>query len=199
MKDFEHLRERGLTQESVFRGNLLRIRVDTVCLPNGEIANREIIEHPGAAAVVALTKDDRVVLVRQYRYPIDAITLELPCGKLDFGEDATECARRELKEETGCEAAALIYLGKTYPTPGCSNEVIHLYAARDFAMGESGGDADEFVEVEQVPLAEAIAMIHRGAITDGKTIIGLLWVQQFGCTSEQSPPVRGTVSDPDAS
>lgn len=199
MKDFEHLRERGLTQESVFRGNLLRIRVDTVVLPNGEIANREIIEHPGAAAVVPVTDDDRVLLVRQYRYPIDAVTLELPCGKLDYGEDATECARRELKEETGCEAGELIYLGRTYSSPGCSNEVIHLYAARQFVMGKAGGDADEFIEAEFVPIAEAIAMIHRGEITDGKTIIGLLWVQQFGCNSRQSPPVRGTVSDQDPS
>jgi ADP-ribose pyrophosphatase len=199
VNDFAHLRERGLTQENVFRGNLLRIRVDTVVLPNGEIAAREIVEHPGAAAVVPLTADNRVLLVRQYRYPIDAIMLELPCGKLDVGEDATECARRELQVETGCAAASLIYLGAMHSSPGCSNEVIHVYAAKEFTTGTPSGDADEFIEVETVPLDTAIAMIFRGEITDAKTIMGLLWVQQFGCTSKQTPPVRGTVSDNDAS
>lgn len=196
-----HLRERGVTQERVFSGKLLRIRVDTVILPNGEMANREIIEHPGAAAVVPLTADGRVHLVRQYRYPIDAITLELPCGKLEhLGESVEAAALRELTEETGChQPRQFVYLGATHSTPGCSNEVIHLFAAKDFTEGDACADPDEFLELVTVPLSEAIAMIRRGAITDSKTIIGLLWVSQFGLASEQLPPARGTFHDEEAS
>lgn len=200
-RDDSHLRERGVTQERVFSGKLLRIRVDTVILPNGEMANREIIEHPGAAAVVPLTDDGQVHLVRQYRYPIDAITLELPCGKLEhLGEGVEDAALRELAEEIGCrDPKQFVYLGQTHSTPGCSNEVIHLFAAKDFTMGEGAADPDEFVELVTMPLEEALQRIKRGEITDSKTIIGLLWVSQFGLASEQRPPSRGTFHDEEAS
>ena len=194
-EEYRHLRERGLTQESVFRGQYLRIRVDTVALPNGEMASREIVEHPGASAVLPLTADGRVVLVRQYRYPIDAITLEIPAGKLDPGEDVTAAARRELREETGCEADALIYLGRIHSAPGFTNEVLHLFAARDFRRGPAGNEPDEFVETVEVAYDDALAMVQRGEITDAKTIATLLWVRQFGLESRQTPPWRGALDE----
>ena len=199
-QEFEHLRERGLTQERVFSGHILRIRVDTVALPNGEIANREIVEHPGAAAIVPLTDDGHVLLVRQYRYAVGEVTLEIPAGKLEHAnEDVTETAKREFKEETGCHSGELIYLGRTHSSPAILGEVLHIYAARGFAQDEACTDPDEFLELVRVPMGEALAMIRRGAITDAKTIIGLLWVQQFGVASDQKPPVTGTLEDPGAS
>lgn len=199
-QDYEHLRERGLTQERVFSGTILRIRVDTVALPNGEIANREIVEHPGAAAIVPLTTDGQVILVRQYRYAVGEVTLEIPAGKLEHAnEDVTETARRELQEETGCHSAELIYLGRMHPSPAILGEVLHLFVARDFGQGEANTDADEFLELVRVPLDEALAMIQRGEITDAKTVMGLLWIQQFGLQSGQTAPVIGTIEDPGAS
>jgi ADP-ribose pyrophosphatase len=189
--DEGHLRERGLTQESVFRGNVLKVRVDTVALPNGEIATREIAEHPGAVAVIPLTNDGRIVLVKQYRYPIDAITLELPAGKLDVpGESLLEAAERELAEETGCFAGQLNYLGHFHTSPGFTNEVLHLFVARNFKQKEHCTEPDEFIEVVTMPLEEALQRLRNGEITDAKTIIGLLWIDRFGPdTSKPLPPV----------
>ena len=195
-QDFEHLRERGLTQERVFSGQILRIRVDTVALPNGEIANREIVEHPGAAAILPLTEDGRVMLVRQFRYAIGQTTLEIPAGKLENPyDDVTETAKREFKEETGCHSGELIYLGKLHPSPAILSEVLHLFVARNFAQGEACTDPDEFLELVTVPVAEALAMVRRGEITDAKTVVALLWSQQFGLVSEQQAPVVGTFED----
>jgi ADP-ribose pyrophosphatase len=197
---YAHLCERGLTQESVFRGKILRIRVDTVALPNGEMATREIVEHPGAAAIVPVGDDGRVLLVRQYRYPIDAVTLEVPCGKLEHsGENVADTARRELREETGCGGGELIYLGRMHSAPGFTNEVIHIFAARGFIQGEACADPDEFLEPVWLSIPDALAMIRRGEITDAKTIFGLLWLQQFGLASEQTPPKSGTLDEPEAS
>jgi ADP-ribose pyrophosphatase len=200
--DFSHLRERGLTQEIVFRGNLLRIRVDTVALPNGEIANREIVEHPGAVAVVALTTDEQVLMVRQFRYAVGGCSLELPAGCLDHvGEEVEAAAVRELSEETGYEAESLVYLGRFHSSPGFSSEVTHLFAARGLrAVRAAHTDADEFVELAPVPLADALEMIRRGEIADAKTIVGLLWLKQFGdVATGQMPPRRGTMDEDEAS
>jgi ADP-ribose pyrophosphatase len=198
--DYAHLRERGLTQEIVFKGHLLRIRVDTVALPNGEIANREIVEHPGAVAVVAVA-DGQVLMVRQFRYAIGQLSLELPAGCLDQAGEAVEAAAaRELSEETGHDAARLIYLGRIHSSPGFSNEVTHLLAAEGLQQArEAHTDADEFVDLVHVPLVDALAMIQRGEITDAKTIAGLLWYQQFGLTTHQSPPRKGTLDEDEAS
>lgn len=196
-QDFAHLRERGLTQEIVFRGHLLRIRVDTVALPNGEIANREIVEHPGAVAVVARTADDRVLLVRQFRYAVGEFSLELPAGCLDVpGEDVQRAAARELSEETGHQADQLVYLGCIHSSPGFSSERTHLFATVGLKAYRDAHPADdEFIELLQVPLGEAIAMVKRGEIKDAKTVAGLLWVQQFGLETDQKPPREGTLDD----
>lgn len=176
--DFSHLIERGLTQESVYRGKQLKIRVDTVALPNGEIAQREIVEHPGAVAVIPLTEDGKVVLVRQFRYALNRVTLEIPAGKLEWGEELEATCARELAEETGLLAANFERLTEIVPTPGYSNERITIYKATGLTRTEAGGDADEFIEVVELPLAEALAMISRGEIADAKTLIGLLWLSR---------------------
>ncbi len=199
-RDDAHLRERGLTQEIVFKGNLLRIRLDTVALPNGEIANREIVDHPGAVAVVALTDAGEVLMVRQWRYAIGALSLELPAGCLDVpGEPVTAAAARELREETGREAARWTYLGRMHASPGFTTETTHLLAAEGLTdMGAAPSD-EEFLEIEVIPFPEALAMIKRGEIRDAKTIVGLLWYQQFGLSSLQRPPADGTLADEEAS
>jgi ADP-ribose pyrophosphatase len=193
--DDAHLRERGLTREIVFKGVLLSIRLDTVALPNGEIANREIVEHPGAVAIVAV-EDGQVLLVRQYRHAVGDISLELPAGCLDKpGEEVAVAAARELREETGRSAATLAYLGQFHASPGFTNETTHLFAAEGLTNVGGSPDDDEFLEVVKVPLAEALAMARRGSIRDAKTIAGLLWYQAWGTVSLQAPPPRGTVAD----
>jgi ADP-ribose pyrophosphatase len=200
-QDFAHLRERGLTQEIVFRGQLLRIRVDTVALPNGQVANREIVEHPGAVAVVARTEDGQVLLVRQFRYAVNDFSLELPAGCLDVpGEDETTAIVRELSEETGYAARSMIYLGCIHSSPGFSSERTHIFATEGLAAARTAHPAeDEFLDLVQVPFEEALAMIKRGEIKDAKTIAGLLWVQHFGSSTEQQPPRRGKLDEDEAS
>lgn len=195
--DYAHLRERGLTQEIVFKGHLLRIRVDTVALPNGEIANREIVEHPGAVAVLARTSDGQLLLVRQFRYAVGEFSLELPAGTLDVpGEDLTTAAARELSEETGHKAAKLVYLACIHSSPGFSSERTHLFVTEGLELvGEAQPMADEFLDLVKVPVAEAVAMVKRGEIKDAKTVAGLLWLQTFGETTDQRAPREGTLDD----
>lgn len=176
-QEFQHLVERGLTQESVYRGKMLKIRVDTVALPDGEIANREIVEHPGAVAVVPLTDDGQVVLVRQFRYAINRITLEIPAGKLEWGEDPDATCRRELAEETGLEATSLDKLTEIVVAPGYSSERLTLYKATGLKPVVAKPDADEFIETVTMPVAEVQQMILRGEIQDAKTIIALGWIR----------------------
>jgi ADP-ribose pyrophosphatase len=172
--EFQHLRERGLTQESVYRGDVVTVRVDTVALPNGEICNREIVEHPGSVAIVALTPDEQLVMVRQFRYAIGRVTLELPAGTCAFGETPETTARRELREEVGCDAGNLQELGEFYVAPGYGTEVIRLFFATDLKdFGTASPDSDEFLEPARVSLDEAMAMVRDGRIVDAKSIIGL--------------------------
>lgn len=192
-----HLVERGLTQEVVFNGQFLRVRLDTVALPNGATAAREIVEHPGAAAIVPLLPDGRVLLVRQYRYAIQRTTLELPCGKLNPGEGAEAAAARELLEETGC-AGRLRYLGCMFSSPGFTNEVLHLFAATELAEGAAQRDPDEFIDTQPLTLADALARVRSGEIVDAKTVAGLLWLHSFGTDSAQALP-DGTRDDAAAS
>ena len=177
-EEFTHLRERGLTQEAAFRGNLVKVRVDTVALPNGETAQREIVEHPGAVAVIPVTDAGTIVLVRQFRYPINRITLELPAGKLELGEEPEATSLRELAEETGLAAAHLERLTEFVVAPGYTTERITLFKATGLTPTTAVGDADEFVETVEVSLDEALAMVRDGRIFDAKTIIGLLWLDR---------------------
>lgn len=168
------MREKQLSSEYFFEGHIMKARLDEVSLPNGRTAPREICEHLGGVGVLPIDRDGNVILVRQFRYAFDAELLEIPAGKMDHGpEDAAECGKRELKEETGCTAGRFVPLGAMYPSPGFLTEVTYLFAALDLEEGEMQPDEDEFVEVVRLPLAEAAAMIERDEIRDAKTIAAM--------------------------
>lgn len=168
-----NLFEKEISKEYFFKGKIINLRVDNVSLPNGETATREVVEHPGGVGIVALDGDD-ILLVRQYRRPYDELVLEIPAGKLNYGENHKECGIRELEEETGYKAGKFSYLGYNYPTPGFCNEKIHIYLAEDLKKGEMKLDDDEFLNVERHPFKKAVEMVMKGEIYDSKTIIGIL-------------------------
>lgn len=169
------MKEKKLTSRDIFNGILLHVKKDEVLLQNGKISAREYVLHPGAVAVVPILDDNKVVLVRQFRYPIGKDLLEIPAGKFDFkGEDPLECAKRELKEETGYVAKNYKYLGYIYTTPGFSNEVIHIYLATDLKKGDAEPDEDEIIDIEIKDFDEIVQKCINGEITDSKTIIGIL-------------------------
>lgn len=172
------LREKQLGSEYVFRGKILKVRVDTVRLPDGHTGIREVVEYAGAVAIVALDDNGQVVLVRQYRYPVGEVLLEIPAGKLEADEDPLECARRELLEETGYVARDWRLLYSYYSTPGFTSERMHLFLARGLEKKQASTDADEFVEVEIMPLDRALGLITEGTICDGKSLVGLLSVDR---------------------
>lgn len=166
--------EKTISTRRIFEGKMIRLRVDTVALPNGETATREVIEHPGAVAVVALTEQGELLMVRQYRHATGEILLEIPAGKRDGGESPLACAHRELEEETGYRARQWQTLFSYFSTPGFSDELLYIMMATDLEPGEAHTDDEEFIEVVTVPVAEAIQMIYQGGIRDAKSIIGVL-------------------------
>ncbi|KKK50343.1 hypothetical protein LCGC14_3125970 [marine sediment metagenome] len=166
-----------IKSNEIWRGHIFSIRVDDVRMPLGNIAQREVISHPGAVGVVPVTKEDEVVLVRQYRHPVGAYLLEIPAGKLDKDQESPDdCARRELKEEAGVEFKDLIELIKFHNSPGHSNELFHLYMAQVESIGEMSPEGDEEQDMERViiPITVALQMIDDRQIVDAKSIIGLL-------------------------
>lgn len=172
------MHEKTLKSTRIYDGKVVNLRVDTVELPDKKYSKREIIEHAGAAAVVPLTEDRRVILVKQFRKPVEEVLYEIPAGKLETKESPEKCALREMAEETGYTAGSLEKIISYYASPGFSNEIIHVYVAKNLTEGKARPDEDEYLEVIAVPLDEALAMIHRGQIRDSKTIVGLLMVAQ---------------------
>ncbi len=168
------LHEHIVGEEPMWRGSFMDVRTLEVELPNGRRASRDVVRHPGAAAVVALTETGKIVLVRQYRSALDRVTVEIPAGKLDPGEDPEECARRELLEETGFKAGRINFLTTMAPAPGYSDELIHIYMATGLQFEGANPDEDEFVNVDVVPLSELIDAVLDGKIEDAKTVIGAL-------------------------
>ncbi len=160
----------------LYRGKVIRVRLDDVRLSNKHVTVREIVEHRGAVAIVALDAEGRVVLVRQYRYAAARDLIEIPAGTLEEGEDPALCATRELKEETGYLAGQWEPLGYLYSSPGFSTEKMYLYLARQLTMTEASPEEDESITTLHVPFAEALEMIERGEIVDAKSIVGLLRV-----------------------
>ncbi|NTW71284.1 MAG: NUDIX hydrolase [Eubacteriaceae bacterium] len=165
--------EKTIETKEIFRGKVIDLKVDTVTLPNGHHTQRELISHSGGCAVVVNHKGD-IVFVRQYRKSIETHLLELPAGKLDPNEDIATCALRELQEETGLIAENMVKIGLMYPTPGYSNEVIHLYYADKLREGTVNRDEDEFMDVIRIPVNKISEMIAKGEIIDGKTLTALL-------------------------
>ena len=176
----EKLIEKKISSENVFDGVLLHVKKDTVELPNGHQAPREWIKHPGAAAVIPLLPDGNIILVKQFRYPIGQVTLEIPAGKLDAeGEDPLACANRELSEETGYTAGKIWKLTSIATTVGFSNEWIHIYAAEDLTPGKQHPDDDEFINYLKVPLNDAVKMVEEGKIFDSKSVIAILFLSKY--------------------
>ncbi len=165
--------EKTILTEEIYTGSIIRVERLTVELPNGKTATRDVVRHQGAAAVVPMTDDGRVILVKQYRVPNRCISIEIPAGKLDPDETPECCAARELREETGYAAEKLVKLFAMKSTPGFSDEIIHVYLATGLTGGTAHPDADEFISSFTVSMEEAIRMIHDGDIADGKTIAGL--------------------------
>lgn len=173
------LMEKTVESKTLFEGHIVTLKLDRAQLPNGSLASREVVEHPGGVAVLPLDAEGRVIMVRQYRYPLHNILLELPAGKLEKGEDHRVCGIRELQEEVGITADEVIYLGGLYLSPGYSNEVLHLYLARGLHQGECHPDEDEFLEIERVPFDKLLDMVMRDEIHDAKTVAAVLKTKVF--------------------
>ena len=173
----ENLKEVFVSTRRIYEGKVVNLRRDIVCLPNGKEAVREVVEHPGAVAVVPVLPDGRVMMVRQFRHPVGKVLLEIPAGKLDVGEDPDECALRELEEETGYRAGCLDRSASIYTGPGFTDEVIHIYIACDLVKTVMNPDEDEFLEVAAYEPQDVRRMIREGLICDAKTIAGFYLLQ----------------------
>lgn len=163
------LEEKKLSSEEIFDGVAIHLFRDEILLPNGNKGVREVVRHPGAVCVLPLTEDGEVIFVNQFRYALNKVTLEVPAGKLEKGEDPTEAALRELSEETGIEAKKIVPMGALYTTPALMDEIIYMYIATDLSQGEQHLDEDEFVNAIKIPLGKAVEMVMNGEIRDAKT------------------------------
>ena len=166
--------EKTLRREDKFHGRVVSVHVDEVLLPNGHTSSREVVEHCGGVAVLALDADNNVLLVTQYRYVFGRNMLEIPAGKLDPGEDPAVGALRELREETGAVPGEFIPLGRILPSPGCYSEVLHLFLARDLRFEAQALDPDEFLNVDRMPFDELLRRCLDGSIEDAKTVTAVL-------------------------
>ena len=173
------LLETFVSGEQAFKGRLLDVRRDVVAMPDGSHATREYVVHPGAVVVVPVLDDGRLVLERQFRYPVGRVMLEFPAGKLDAGEPPMVCAQRELIEETGYRAREWALAGTTHNAIGYSTEVIYIAFARGLQSGQQALDAGELIELALLHEAELDAAAGRGEVTDSKTLIGLMWLQKW--------------------
>ena len=163
-----------LSSRHIFKGKVVDLSIDEVRLPNGNDCTIEMVRHPGAAAVVPVDSDGRVLLVRQYRWATGGYLLEVPAGKLDHGEQPDVCARREVEEEIGRRAGTLVSLGWIWATPGFCDEKLWLYLATELTATRQELEPDEVLSVETMPLAEAVAMAEDGRIADAKSVCSLL-------------------------
>lgn len=168
-------KEITVKSEKIFEGKILNLRIDTVELENQKYAKREIVEHKGASAIIALTEKNEIILVRQYRKAVEDFLYELPAGIINLAEEPEECAARELREETGFEAKKITKIFEFYSSPGFSNEKVHLYMAEDLTYVSTKFDEDEFIEISTFTKEEAKKMLETNSITDSKTLLGLLY------------------------
>ncbi|MBQ1603688.1 MAG: NUDIX hydrolase [Oscillospiraceae bacterium] len=168
--------EKKLSSKTIYDGRILHVRCDTVLLPNGKQALREVADHPGGVAIVAIDEEDNVLTVKQYRYVFSRVMEEIPAGKLEPGENPDDAALRELKEETGAVPARFTPLGSLIVSPGCYGEVLHLYLAEGLQCGAQSPDEDEFLDLARTPFDKMLARVLDGEIRDAKTVAGILKV-----------------------
>ena len=176
-----HLEEHTLSSQELIKGHFLHAFRDVVRLPDGREATREYVRHPGAVMIIAQLDDGRLVLERQYRYPVHSVMVEFPAGKLDAGEDPLACAKRELLEETGYTARRWARAGVMHPVISYSTEFIDIWFAKDLVAGQRKLDEGEFLDVFTATPAELLQWCGDGRVTDGKTLTGMLWLQNVLC------------------
>jgi len=175
----EHLIEKTISKKQIFDGKIIDLYVEDVQLPNGKTSKREVVKHPGAVAVIAVTNEGKIVLVRQYRKAMNRVLIEIPAGKLEKGESPVKTARRELEEETGYRCETMHHLISFYTSPGFADELVHIYIAENLSKLEETAalDEDEFVEVLEVTLDEAIKLVNEQQIYDAKTAYAIQYLQ----------------------
>ncbi|MFC4103803.1 NUDIX domain-containing protein [Paenibacillus xanthanilyticus] len=183
LKNTEEFREPTVSTQPIFEGKIISLQVDTVRLPDGNTATREIVRHPGAAAVLALL-DDKMLVVEQYRKPMEKFQVEIPAGKLDAGEDPMVAAARELEEETGYRAGKLRPLSAFYTSPGFADEKLYVYIAEELTLGESRPDEDEYLNVSAITFEEAQQYIREERISDAKTVLAVYAWHIYRLTGE---------------
>ncbi len=171
--------EKTLHETEIFNGRIIRVHLDDVELPNGNLASREIVEHPGGVCVAALSDRDTLQFVRQFRSPYHRVLLELPAGKLEQGEEPLQAGLRELEEECGLRAEKVISLGCVYPTVAYCSEIIYLYLATGLTKTSQHFDEDEFLETEEIALQDAVRMVMDNEITDSKTVAAVLKIARL--------------------
>src|SRR4030042_1154736 len=175
----KELYEKKISSEEIFKGEIVGLYVDRVKLPNNKIVTREKVTHPGAVGIIPVSKEGKIILVKQFRYPLGRVLLEIPAGKLGKNENSRDCAKRELKEEIGAAGGKLIHLTTFYTSPGFCNEILYLYLAIDFERKENNLDEDEFLTVVELKMKDALDYIENGKIKDAKTIIGVLLSRDY--------------------
>lgn len=173
------LEEKKLSSEEIFDGVAIHLFRDEILLPNGNMGVREVVRHPGAVCVLPLTDEGEIVFVNQFRYALNKVTLEVPAGKLEKGEDPQEAALRELSEETGITAGKIVPMGALYTTPALMDEIIYMYIATELSQGEQHLDEDEFVNAVKIPLSKAVEMVMNGEIRDSKTQVMILKADKY--------------------
>ncbi len=173
------LSETKISSETIFQGKLLHVTRDVVGLPNGKTSVREGILHPGAVVIIPFLDKQTLIMERQFRYYPNQVFYELPAGKTDPGEDFLTTGKRELLEETGYLADKWTFISHLYPAIGYANEKMAIYAAQDLTMRGIDRDQDEFLEIIELPLDQAMEMLRRGEITDAKTMVGLFWAEKL--------------------
>jgi len=171
------LTEHTITSESIYKGRVIDLRVDEVMLPNGKTSSREIVTHPGAVAIIPVTKEGKLILIRQFRKPLEKTIVEIPAGKLEKGEEPLACAKRELEEETGYVAQSLDFVTSFYTSPGFADELIYLFYTNDLQLGTQSPDDDEFVEIMEVTVDEAKELVRTQQVHDAKTAFAIQYLQ----------------------